>query len=373
MATVLKRPMFRMGGPSSDGVGILSGLKRHGFADTANETVGMQAEEMIKTDDGGNIIWGESIEDAIKKIGNPDKAKYGWGELIKDAYRTSKDAASGKEWLTNAADLALERSDAQKAEKKALPGKVLQALTTGRSSQADWIKATKPSLIDQQRTLMTEALTMLSEAGDLDTLINSKKFAEFDMKMSMIMDNWKPAPVLKAQLMEKWQNMEMAPNVPYPPEVIKEKVKQEMRQLYEMYIALATQASSPGNAMGGTPRNRYAMGMGPVMEQQTDTSMTENIQTPQGDMSMTENVDTFSMGQQAGMPSQTMPSDDPFVLLRARLPEEITDDVVRLIAYNPEAFADFADIETQEDVISFNKKYGVELVVNTDEMSGAIA
>ena len=46
MATVLKRPMFRMGGPSSDGVGILSGLKRHGFADTANETVGMQAEEI---------------------------------------------------------------------------------------------------------------------------------------------------------------------------------------------------------------------------------------------------------------------------------------------------------------------------------------
>ena len=68
-----------------------------------------------------------------------------------------------------------------------------------------------------------------------------------------------------------------------------------------------------------------------------------------------------------------MPSDDPFVLLRARLPQEISDDVVRLIAYNPEAFADFADIETQDDVIAFNKKYGVELVVNTDEMSGAIA
>ena len=113
------------------------------------------------------------------------------------------------------------------------------------------------------------------------------------------------------------------------------------------------------------------MGMGPVMDQ--DVSMTENIQTPGGDMSMTENVDTFNMGQQGGMPSQTMPSDDPFVLLRARLPEEITDDVVRLIAYNPEAFTDFADIETQEDVIAFNKKYGVELVINTDEMSGAIA
>ena len=33
------------------------------------------------------------------------------------------------------------------------------------------------------------------------------------------------------------------------------------------------------------------MGMGPAMDQQTDMSMTENIQTPGGDMSMTENVD----------------------------------------------------------------------------------
>jgi hypothetical protein len=113
--------------------------------------------------------------------------------------------------------------------------------------------------------------------------------------------------------------------------------------------------------------------MGPAMDQQTDMSMTENIQTPGGDMSMTENVDMTQMGQQAGMPSQTTPSDDPFVLLRARLPKEISDDVVRLIAYNPEAFADFADIETQDDVMAFNKKYGVELVVNTDEVSGAIA
>ena len=101
--------------------------------------------------------------------------------------------------------------------------------------------------------------------------------------------------------------------------------------------------------------------------------MTENINTPQGDMSMTENIDVNQIAQQAGMPSQTLPSDDPYVLLRARLPEEISDDVVRLIAYNPDAFADFADIETQDDVIAFNKKWGVELVVNTDEMSGAIA
>ena len=70
----------------------------------------------------------------------------------------------------------------------------------------------------------------------------------------------------------------------------------------------------------------------------------------------------ISMGQQA--PG----GDDPFVMLRARLPQEIPDDVVRLIAYNPEAFADFAAIETQEDVMAFNQKYSVELIVNTDEV-----
>ena len=40
--------------------------------------------------------------------------------------------------------------------------------------------------------------------------------------------------------------------------------------------------------------------------------------------------------------------------------KEISDDVVRLIAYNQEAFADFANISDQSDVESFNQKYNVE-------------
>ena len=53
-----------------------------------------------------------------------------------------------------------------------------------------------------------------------------------------------------------------------------------------------------------------------------------------------------------------------FQTLRARLPQEITDDVVQLISYNKEAFADFASIKNQEDVTSFNEKYGVQLVID---------
>jgi hypothetical protein len=64
-----------------------------------------------------------------------------------------------------------------------------------------------------------------------------------------------------------------------------------------------------------------------------------------------------------------MKDEDVFAALRRRLPKEITDDVVRLIAYNAEAFADFADISDQSDVDSFNEKYNVQLVLPVENVT----
>ena len=49
--------------------------------------------------------------------------------------------------------------------------------------------------------------------------------------------------------------------------------------------------------------------------------------------------------------------------IRARLPNTITDDIVRLISTSAEAMEDFATIQTQQDINNFNEKYGVELVL----------
>ena len=126
MATVLRRPMFRLGGPSSDGVGITSGLRRYGFAfgNTGaqreyleeKETQGNNIDEQIQefTYDSGDNGSKELVDKAREEILNPGKATYGFKELIADAYRTSKGAATGTDWLENAADLALERGDAAK-------------------------------------------------------------------------------------------------------------------------------------------------------------------------------------------------------------------------------------------------------------------
>ena len=90
-------------------------------------------------------------------------------------------------------------------------------------------------------------------------------------------------------------------------------------------------------------------------------AMTEDVnvmtQTPAGmtdvNMSETEVVD----------PTQAAPMQLTYDQLRARLPKEIGDEIVTLLANSYEALADFASIATQADVDNFNVKYGVELVL----------
>ena len=76
------------------------------------------------------------------------------------------------------------------------------------------------------------------------------------------------------------------------------------------------------------------------------------------------------MGQ--GMPTQMPTTEDAmpeelggitYEELRARLPQEISDEIVRLLANSPEALEDFATIQTERDISIFNKKYGVNLVL----------
>ena len=70
----------------------------------------------------------------------------------------------------------------------------------------------------------------------------------------------------------------------------------------------------------------------------------------------------YQMGGDVNMGEEPVQKID-YETLRARLPKEITDDIVKLIASSPEALEDFATIQTQQDVVLFNQKYDVELVL----------
>ena len=80
-------------------------------------------------------------------------------------------------------------------------------------------------------------------------------------------------------------------------------------------------------------------------------------QPMQASMPMNQGAGTMDQGQDNSVQNLS------FEELRARLPQEITNDIVRLISESKQALVDFANIRTQQDVNSFNQKYDVNLVV----------
>ena len=55
--------------------------------------------------------------------------------------------------------------------------------------------------------------------------------------------------------------------------------------------------------------------------------------------------------------------DLSYTELRARLPQEISNDIVQLLANSKQALLDFANIQTAEDIASFNQQYDVNLTL----------
>jgi|TARA_R100001510_G_scaffold50815_1_gene50117 hypothetical protein len=77
---------------------------------------------------------------------------------------------------------------------------------------------------------------------------------------------------------------------------------------------------------------------------------------------MEESIQVSETVGQSQVPTAQTPQLS-FEEIRNRLPKEITDEIVRLIAGSNEALQDFSYIRTQGDVDKFNMKYGVTLVL----------
>jgi len=104
--------------------------------------------------------------------------------------------------------------------------------------------------------------------------------------------------------------------------------------------AINTIQSRMQNALGKKDGGRIGFANGSPIEQITETETIETSGTP------TAQVTQLS-----------------FEELRSRLPQEITDDVVKFLSTSNEALQDFAYIRTAGDVKKFNMKYGLNLVL----------
>jgi len=116
------------------------------------------------------------------------------------------------------------------------------------------------------------------------------------------------------------------------------------------------QQKAKGGRVGFQNSFAGTVGEGQNVLQGEGAAVQEEIFTPTTDITPPE---IMSQGQDSSVQM-------PYQEFRAAIPAEVSDEIVQLIYYNQDAFADFAQITTQADVYAFNNKYGVSLVLPMD-------
>jgi len=377
--------MFRRGGPSyqSQGTGITSpfdtprrGLVQQpgGYAGKTLEELAIEKEQIFEPKPYQNI------NDIISSFGvyaspyKDDGTAMTTGEM---GYKQATDIKKVRTDRENEQKLAaLSNVEAQEA---ALAKEAEENAAMARTEKSVWgtvesakINAKRKLEVDRQQEMMQEAAELLAELkrkyGSVKD-IPPEEYAEYE-DLRTIATNGK--------FMTHAEAVESA-NIHFDINNLKlldEFGMDGIKELQEDYIYKVTGGlwgtpMPPAGAKGGrVSKGRIGLQTGAMPNQGSPNIMAQATTDAEVEDAYGVSMDQGIEGQQASaediFSGQT---EDPYRLLRARLPQEITDDVVRLIAYNPEAFKDFAEIKSQSDVIDFNRKYGVELVLPTDDMS----
>ena len=355
MSNILRRPMFKLGGQSSDGVGITSGFRK-GYNAGGNEWM----EEI----DWSNLGGSKGIYETMgKAIGPTMEAMKGAGKMDNYDLAMLISNVAGKggsiyDMVTEAQTQVMPYADRYKKTQASMGPAAFNMLGTMGSLAAKSEAANKQTATEIRLDASRTARGMASAVGGIDNL----KGADLDKYNAL------QKIALQGGFLTPQEALAEAADL--APDIVGDKWEDysDERKLQIINNIAKGLASSTGKlealrsnqATGGRVGLRLSY-PGTVEE----ASMAEQIQTPGGVEDITENEEVIAEGQE-NVPRQ--PHQDPFVILRARLPKEITDDVVKLIAYNPDAFKDFAAIETQQDVINFNETYGVELVLPTEQV-----
>jgi len=334
MNRVLKRPMFRIGG--SAGTGITSGLNtpRKNYFDAGR--VVPTAEEFKQVKDMYPQFQrprNEALSRFLVSTGLDLVSRSPQGGLFSTVAAAAKQPTEQlfKDIDTERATQFATDADIFKtlleAKGEALSGigdtKTYSQLEIGKQIQADILK-----IADLQNKLKDPKLDIKQkEKLNLD-LKAAQANLNFLRKSNPIVDNLLQNKTLSegfinSIMLELSQDKEKYPKGLSDPKLYEDAVKAFQLRLESLTSGEQRTSEAEGGRIG------YQMGGG------------------------------ADMGQ---MPATEEPKID-FSTLRARLPKEISDDVVRLISASPEALEDFATIATQSDVDMFNQKYSVNLTL----------
>ena len=356
MNRIMRRPMFRKGGSADEG--ITSGL-RQGYATNENNSV--QQNDLSKIDIGNMNM--QQLRDLASQMAYkappmaPDRSlddfKIDFGlDLISrppsgNIFQTA--ALSAKEPFSrfrssrgafdkSVQDRAINRYNAEANMFKTLIGAQADILgsETGGKTYRDL------EIAKQLESIIPEIYAL--EAKQKDGTITDEEIIQLDVLKTQRNNYTKKNPVTEGAIdifIKSSQGQTLFSSI--TEELFKNDKtsgtnKYESNNDPQLFIDAIEQIKKILGQFSGGGRAGYANGE-MVMEEQVTETMAPGPQAP------------------------SMANPISYDQLRARLPKEITDDIVQLMANSAEALEDFASISTQQDVDQFNKKYNVNLVL----------
>ena len=371
MNNLYKRPMFRKGG-SAEG-GITSGLStpKRGIVDGPGSYAGvdmnLNVEQALKNASLGDLktmadqMYSSNVGTARPKrrfndflidFGLDIASRPAEGNIFqtaamsaKDPFKRFQDARSQEELLMETQNEKLEdrRSDMFKSLIEGQSDILAEKSGSGRfrdEAAAIELRRIIPRLTELKEKRSDETVNLTKEEQiELKTLQEEfNLYRKKDVGQELLVDIYvkgKGERYLPNKMEEIYkEDLRLQENRKYKnntdPQIEKDAldaIRKEIQQLTSSY------------ASGG--RAGYANG------EMVEEQVTETETMDQGPMAQSDNPISYDQ-------------------LRARLPNQITDDIVELMANSAEALEDFAMISSQQDVDLFNQKYSVNLVLPSE-------
>ena len=346
MSRILRRPMFRKGGPTQGMTGIMSGIvdrENHSISDPEGVGASSARERLLSRFDeypdksidplsqflitGGLNLMSQRPTGGVLATA-AEAFKQPTGQLFKDVgakERERRKIATEGEILDIEGDI--KRDVAKIQQRGALDIKkdyLDQVYNIKRSEAAGNQELLKQIEQDYQKDLNLYIVRGL----DVSDIYNVVKGDEIQATILQQAEDY-----IQNNLKDLNLTSEDDPN--YGPTLLA-----VMARFTKDYGEKLKEAFATGGRVG------FAMGTPQNMNQ----TMNQDVPKPP----VTVGERTVTSGPQ---------TDITYDELRTRLPQEISDEVVKLLSTSYEALADFAELRTQADVDAFNSRYGVNLIL----------
>ena len=331
---ILNRPMFKLGGKTNDaqGTGITSGLDtpRQGYREKGLVEQLSEIDVSVPESTRKRAFWtgiGQGFGSNPRTLGEALNTAVGARDQI---LGPAEAAAAERGFELEKAGVLGEFERGTLIQLEELSGEHKKAVAEIASKSTKW-HGQKASL-DAQLS-----------AGDIDK-------AEYNRQLNILNQGFNIEAAgfqLAAQILANPQSYVDVTN--------KEEVAKFVNGIQALIKSLSVEIRN-GQDNGGRIGYHFGATNHGVQPMQASLNVDETIQTP------TETIQEDVSIQEGPKPSINMPYEQ----FRAKMPPEVDDEIVQLVYYNEDAFADFAQITSQADVYAFNNKWGVSLVLPMD-------